>query len=427
MSGFVKASKQMARAKIAMIGPSGAGKTFSALRCARGLTKNGRVGVLDSENNSASLYSDKFEGWEYFVLPVTPPYTARKYLDAIDLAVREKLDCLIIDSLTHVWAGEGGLLQQKEALDSRAGSNSYTNWQQITKVHEALKSKILYSPLHIITTMRSKQEYVMETNDRGKSVPKKVGLKPIQRDDLEYEFTVVFDIGMDHQFMVSKDRTDLFDGMVAKVTEQTGSDIRAWLADEIQTPEVAIEPAPEPVAPKAPPKQQATKPSPAAARAQTVPPTTAAPQEVSPAAEMPGPEVQPPPSTPGLPQLSQSELDALKDGRGVIAVTDITQAMAAKERAQVEQRRQIKNHATGEMVPAPDAKPEAKIDSAEYVIKCGKNWGMVGKKVIEINPSTLRAALAQANDMLDRGGVIDQNVRDFVFHAATFLKEMEAV
>lgn len=418
MSGFIKASKTMAKAKIAMIGPSGAGKTFSALRCARGLTNNGRVGVLDSENNSASLYSDKFEGWEYFVLPVAPPYTARKYLDAIELAVREKLDCLIIDSLTHVWAGEGGLLQQKEALDSRAGSNSYTNWQQITKVHEVMKSKILYSPLHIITTMRSKQEYVMEQNDRGKMAPRKVGLKPIQRDDLEYEFTVVFDIGMDHQFIVSKDRTDLFDGMVAKVTEQTGSDIRAWLADEIQTPEITEDPPvpadipkPGPVAAPRAPAQQTARIQPRVAQA--------------PAHDaMAAPE--PPPVDHG-PSLTGAEMDSLKNNRGNVAVTSIVQAQDNKARAQ---GRQVKNHATGHMQDAaseprfapPHQDPTAG-DSAEYVIKCGGNWGMIGKKIIEINESTLTAALKQADGLLLKGSG-DMALKEFAYHARKFLRDM---
>lgn len=387
MSGFVRASKQMARAKIAMIGPSGSGKTFSSLRLARGLTKNGRVAVLDSENNSAALYSDKFEGWEYFTLPIAPPYTARKYLDAIDLATREKFDCLIIDSLTHVWAGEGGLLQQKEALDSRSGSNSYTNWQQITKVHEAIKSKILYSPINIITTMRSKQEYVMEANHNGKMAPKKVGLKPIQRDDLEYEFTVVFDIGMDHQYLVSKDRTDLFDGCVGKVTEETGKQIGDWLCGDIATPDMpdAAPPAPEPVKPAA--AQPKPAPAPAQAPRQAPapkPPVLAAAPPV--ADEMAGPEPVMPP-------------------------------VAA---------RQIKNHAPGatqEPRFAPGADQDLPIDSAEYVIRCGQNWGVVGKKIIEINESTLTAALKQAEGMVTKGSR-DPAVIEFAHHARKFLKEM---
>lgn len=236
---FKEASKSLAKAKILLTGPSGSGKTFSSLRFARGL--GGKVGVIDTENNSASLYADQFKGWKYFVDAISPPYTAQKYFNAIDDALAAKFDVLIIDSITHLWAGEGGLLQQKEGLDSRGG-NSYTNWGSITKLHEQFKSKVLHSNIHIICTVRSKQEYVMEQNDKGKTAPKKVGLAPVQREGLEYEFTTVFDIGMDHQFMVSKDRTNLFDGVIATITEDTGSTVKSWLADEVVAPEIETPP-----------------------------------------------------------------------------------------------------------------------------------------------------------------------------------------
>ena len=223
---FKRATKSMAKAKLAVTGPSGSGKTLSSLYLAKGL--GGVVGVIDSENNSASLYEDRFPSWQYLTLPINPPYTVQKYLKAIEIAISEGIEVLVIDSLTHVWAAEGGLLQQKEALDSRGG-NSYTNWATITKLYEELKSKLLHSPIDIICTLRSKQEYVLEENQKGKQAPKKVGLAPIMRDGMEYEFTTVFDIGMDHQFMVSKDRTGLFDGVVATITENTGKEIRDWL------------------------------------------------------------------------------------------------------------------------------------------------------------------------------------------------------
>lgn len=240
---FKKASKSLAKAKIAITGPSGAGKTYSSLLLAKGLTNNGKVGVIDTENGSADLYENEFNGWEYFTLKVNPPYTVQKYLLAIDAAMREGMDCIIIDSLSHVWAAEGGLLQQKEALDSRGG-NSYTNWGNITKLYEEMKSKILHSNIHMVVTMRSKQEYVLEQNDKGKQAPRKVGLAPIMRDGMEYEFTVVFDVGMDHQYMVSKSRIRLFDGVVEKISEKTGEDIRDWLVTA--PPEAAPPPPPQP-------------------------------------------------------------------------------------------------------------------------------------------------------------------------------------
>jgi hypothetical protein len=244
---FKKATRTQAKLKIAMTGPSGSGKTFSSLLLAKGMAK--KIAFVDTENHSASLYADRFEFDE---LTLSPPFTVQKYIQAIQDAVKGGYEVLIIDSLTHAWAGEGGLLAKKEALDSRGG-NSYTNWASITKEHEALKNAFLQSPIHLIATMRSKQDYILELNEKGKSQPKKVGLAPIQRDGMEYEFTTVFDIGMDHQYVASKDRTGLFDGVIEKITESTGEKLISWLSsahapDQGQTnetgaPLIASEPA----------------------------------------------------------------------------------------------------------------------------------------------------------------------------------------
>lgn len=244
---FQRATKKQAKAKIALTGPSGSGKTLSAMRLAKGF--GGKWAYVDTENRSASLYAGHqiLDGWEFDIDEISPPYTTQKYLMAIEAAVKGGYDGLIIDSLTHAWAGEGGLLSQKEGLDSRGG-NQWTNWASITKMHERLKAWILHAPIHMICTMRSKQDYVLEQNDKGKAAPKKVGLAPIQRDGLEYEFTVVFDIGMDHQYMVSKDRTSMFDGMIDILTEKTGETISAWLADGevVISPPTSEKPKPSP-------------------------------------------------------------------------------------------------------------------------------------------------------------------------------------
>jgi len=223
MSKFQKAERKRAKIKVAITGPSGAGKTFSALTLATGLGK--KIAVIDTENDSASLYSDRFE---FDTLVISPPYTVQKYLEAISAATEEGYEVLIIDSITHAWAGEGGLLSKKEALDARGG-NSFSNWAGITKEHEAFKATLLVSDIHLVCTMRSKQDYVLDMGDKGKTTPRKVGLAPIQREGMEYEFTTVFDIAMDHNASTSKDRTGLFDGHTAKITKDTGRKFQQWL------------------------------------------------------------------------------------------------------------------------------------------------------------------------------------------------------
>lgn len=224
MIAFKKAERRQAKLKIALTGPSGAGKTFSALSMAQGM--GAKIAVIDTENGSASLYADRFE---FDTLTLSQPYTVAKYMEAMKAAEQAGYDVVVIDSITHAWAGDGGLLAKKEALDARGG-NSYTNWGAITKEHEAFKAALLNLNTHLICTMRSKQDYVMEVNDRGKQAPKKVGLAPIQRDGMEYEFTTVLDIAQDHNAQVSKDRTGLFDGQIFKISKETGSALSKWLS-----------------------------------------------------------------------------------------------------------------------------------------------------------------------------------------------------
>lgn len=240
MSKFVKAERKRVKIKIAITGPSGSGKTYSALELASGIGQ--RIALIDTENDSASLYSDRFT---FDTLCIDPPYTIQKYVEAIKAAEAEKYDVVVIDSISHAWAGEGGLLAKKEALDSRGGTqNQYTNWGSITKEHEAFKATLLNADIHMICTMRSKQDY-QQIEENGRKKIQKVGMAPIQRDGMEYEFTTVFDVAMDHAAVPSKDRTGLFDGFIAKLTKETGERLIAWLGGATAEPRKAAEPEPE--------------------------------------------------------------------------------------------------------------------------------------------------------------------------------------
>lgn len=223
---FKKAQRKSVYLKLAIQGPSGSGKTFSSLLLASGI--GSKIAVLDTENGSASLYSDKFQ---FDVLEMNPPFLTEKYIKGIQEAEKAGYDVLIIDSLSHAWSGEGGILDQKSAKDARGG-NSFTNWQEYSKKHEAMKQAMLQSKIHIIGTMRSKMEYVIEQDSNGKQKPKRVGMAAVQRDDMPYEFTVVFDLGQDHSAEAVKDRTSLFDGHISKITQETGVKIKRWLNDE---------------------------------------------------------------------------------------------------------------------------------------------------------------------------------------------------
>lgn len=225
---FKKATREAVKLKLAIAGPSGSGKTLGALSLAKGLAGAGRIALIDTENGSASLYGDRYE---FDVLNLAPPFTSKRYEQALSAAVEAGYDVIVIDSLSHQWNGEGGILARKEEMDKRPGSNSYTNWATFTKEHTAFLSTILHLPAHVIATLRSKQDYVLETNEKGKQQPKKIGMAPVQREGLEYEFSAVFDVQMDHRATASKDRTGLFEGeLVDLLDAKVAKRLVAWLA-----------------------------------------------------------------------------------------------------------------------------------------------------------------------------------------------------
>ena len=221
-SKFRKATKDAVFLNLAMTGPSGSGKTTAALRLARGLTgANGKIAVIDTENSSSLLYADKYD---FDACVLEPPYTEEKFIGAIVDAISAKYDCVIIDSFSHVWQA---ILDYKSKLDMRGG-NSYTNWANAGAKFDSVLQAILVSKLHIICCMRSKMDYAIDTDERGKKSIRKVGLAPIMRDGIEFEFSLVLDLDMNHKAVASKDRTRLFDGKIEEITESTGEILNNW-------------------------------------------------------------------------------------------------------------------------------------------------------------------------------------------------------
>lgn len=286
MGLFKQAVRQVAKLRLALSGPSGSGKTYSALLIASGIVPIEKVAVVDTENGSANLYANL---GTYSVLTLHPPYTPKKYIEAIHAAEQEGFELVIIDSLSHAWNGEGGLLEQKDkATNAKYKGNGWAAWREVTPEYNKLIETMLNSSCHIIATMRSKTEY-MQDDSNGRKRIVKVGAAPIQRDGIEYEFTVVFDLSIDHVATVNKDRTHLFDGQYFVPTPDVGKTLKQWL----DAGEPA--PAPQPVPVTAP--QQAPQP---AASSQPVQPAPqpAVPAQQGQAAPAPAAPVQPQPAPP---------------------------------------------------------------------------------------------------------------------------------
>ena len=214
-----QANRKRSKIKMGLQGPSGAGKTMSSLLVAFGLSGDWtKISVIDTENHSADLYAHL---GKYNVLPLTAPFTPEKYIQAIDVCINAGMEVIIIDSSTQEWEY---LIDYHASLQG----NSFTNWSKITPRHNDFVQKMLQSPVHIIATMRTKQDYVLSEKN-GKMVPEKVGLKTVQRDGMDYELTLVFDLDMKNHATSSKDRTGLFFGKPDhKLSVETGKLIKDW-------------------------------------------------------------------------------------------------------------------------------------------------------------------------------------------------------
>lgn len=228
MTMFKKAQRSLSKLRLAVQGPSGSGKTYGALMLAKGL--GGKIAVIDTERGSASLYADLAGMPEFDVLDLEAPYTPEKYVEAIHAAEAEGYDVLIVDSMTHEWEGQGGCLELIDQIaHAKFRGNTWSAFSELTPRHRKFVDAMLQSKCHIIGTMRSKTETVQTENDKGKKVIQKLGMKAIQRDGMDYEFTVVFDLQADGHFaMVSKDRTALFNDPIV-LTPEVGKKIADWL------------------------------------------------------------------------------------------------------------------------------------------------------------------------------------------------------
>ena len=226
-----KASRKSVKIKLGFSGASGFGKTVSALRVAYGITGNwDDIAVIDTENDSASLYAnhtlkDGFVIGEFNAISLTPPYTPERYIEAIEACEKSGIKACIIDSITHEWDGKGGCLDIHAEIGGR-----FDHWAKVTPRHRAFIDKILQCNMHVLTTVRRKQDYEMVKNDKGKIEPVKVGTKEVTKDGFEYELTVNFElVNEKHLAKASKDRTGMFaDAPEVVLTEKTGEKIREW-------------------------------------------------------------------------------------------------------------------------------------------------------------------------------------------------------
>lgn len=232
MSGFVKATKEQSKLRMALIGPSGSGKTYTALAIAKHLNL-GKIAFIDTERGSASKYAHEFD---FDVLTLDPPFTIEKYIEAIRMAGDAGYGVLIIDSLSHAWAGAGGMLEYVDnRKKSSGGKDGFSAWGDATPKQNHFIDSILGSNCHVIATMRSKMTYVQAKDERtGKTAIEKHGLQPIQRDGVEYEFDIIGDLDEHNTLRITKTRASSLSEYVAdKAGAELAGMIRSWLLDGV--------------------------------------------------------------------------------------------------------------------------------------------------------------------------------------------------
>ena len=222
---FRHATKEQAKLRLALYGPPGSGKTYTSLALAQAVGT--KVAVIDTEHGRASKYADFFT----FDVIELDSFQPQLYVEGIHAAEGAGYDVLVVDSLSHAWSGKGGLLEQVDEFAKRSPSqNTFIAWKQGTPIQNAMVEAINGCSMHIICTLRSKIHYTMETNDRGKQEPKRIGLEPIQREGMEYEFDITGQMNAAHEWVIEKTTCPaLVDKVIPKPGAETAKIILDWL------------------------------------------------------------------------------------------------------------------------------------------------------------------------------------------------------
>lgn len=240
---FKPASRSGSSLMIGIIGQTSTGKTYSALLLTRGLVgEKGKIAFVDCEGGMANLYAHVTD---FDIITLNPPYTPEKFIEAIDSAVAAGYNAVILDTISHEWSGEGGILDEQSAIENKDPKRRWSCWGELTPRHNKFLNAMIRSPIHVVATMRMKMKYTVDYID-GKNTPRKIGLEPIQRENVEYEFPFLLEMDASHTATVIKDKSEIL-GEMFRPTVETGNALRVWIEEGIDIIEKEKKPEPAPV------------------------------------------------------------------------------------------------------------------------------------------------------------------------------------
>lgn len=241
-----KAKREQIKVPIMIAGASGSGKTVSSLLIAKGIVSKMHpdlsdveqwdcIGVIDTEHKRSLLYADSTVAnvgiGEFLHVDFEPPFTVGRYFEAFNALKQSGADVIIVDSITHAWSGEGGILEQVELIQKGNPKQKMMAWNKVKPLEKQFMNLLTGNSVYVIATARSKQAYDI-SNVGGKTQVVKLGLKPDQKDSLEYEFAISLQIDQDHIAEATKDNSNLFNAPFV-ITPQVGETIYEWSSEGI--------------------------------------------------------------------------------------------------------------------------------------------------------------------------------------------------
>lgn len=237
---FSKVTRKKSKIRLGLVGPSGAGKTLGGLYLAYGITGDwSKVALIDTEHERGRFYANRSDfpipTGEFLYASMTSPFSPEKYKEYVRKAAEivGEDGVIVIDSFSHAWDNEGGVLDIKSQIAAQKGKNEYSAWDEAGKIQNDLINTILSVNAHTIVTMRAKMAYAMEQDERGKTKPVKIGLAPVQRENAEYEFDTILNVGINHIAQIGKDTTFL-DAWTGVITPELGAQIHSWLDNGVE-------------------------------------------------------------------------------------------------------------------------------------------------------------------------------------------------